>query len=398
MCDPVPCDSVPCDSGPGFGIYVHWPFCDSKCPYCDFNSHVSASIDHRRWHRAYALEIDWAARRIGTTRTDRPVVTSIFFGGGTPSLMPPEMTHGILAAIGAAFPVSGDVEITLEANPSSMEADRFRGFRDAGVNRVSVGVQSLNDGALSFLGRRHSAASARRAIEIAAKTFSRFSFDLIYALPRQTPAEWQNELNAALDYGGDHLSVYQLTIENGTPFFRTGVEPASEDNAATMFHMSNDTLDRAGLPAYETSNHARPGSECRHNMLYWRGGRHVGIGPGAHGRLRGADGLWSSHYRIHDPDRWLDSVDRHGHGTAKSTIIRPGERMEEVIMTGLRLRRGLSRADFALATGMTYEDALDPATLSMLTDGGFLILDDAGLRATPAGWPRLNAVIARLLA
>jgi putative oxygen-independent coproporphyrinogen III oxidase len=385
------------DAGPGFGIYVHWPFCESKCPYCDFNSHVADTIDHSGWRQAYEHEITWAAQGLGDAKADRPVVTSIFFGGGTPSLMPPETTASVLNAIRAVFPLSDNVEISLEANPSSTEIERFQGFRDAGVNRVSVGVQSLDDGTLAFLGRRHDAASARAAIECAQAIFPRYSFDMIYAHPDQTPEQWRRELGDAIDLSGEHISVYQLTIESGTPFARNGVPAAPEGEAETLFHITAEMLSEAGLPAYEISNHARPGAECRHNLLYWRGGGHVGIGPGAHGRLHSAGGDWQSHYRIHSPARWLDHVTEHGHGTAKTTPIPLEERIDEAILMGLRLRGGLTHSDFSGATGQTYEHALDPNNLQVLIDGGFLVLDDVGLRATDDGWLRLNAVIGRLL-
>jgi putative oxygen-independent coproporphyrinogen III oxidase len=384
-------------AGPGFGVYVHWPFCQSKCPYCDFNSHVSESIDHDAWVRAYAREIAWTANEL----PERPVVTSIFFGGGTPSLMPPETTAAVLDAIRAAYPVAGDVEITLEANPSSVEVGRFQGYREAGVNRVSIGVQSLDNQALKFLGRLHDVKSARAAIDCARSIFPRYSFDMIYAYPDHEPDQWRKQLSEAITLSGDHLSVYQLTIESGTPFARSGVPAAPEETAEALFHVTNDVLDSAGLPAYEISNHAKPGSECRHNMLYWRGGGHVGIGPGAHGRTRARtqdqDKQWTSHYRIHTPARWLDQVETQEHGTAKTSPIPTSERIDEAVLMGLRLRQGLSRDDFVRATGQTFEHALDADNLRVLTDGGFLVLDDQGLRATNDGWMRLNAVIAKLL-
>lgn len=385
------------NSPPGFGVYVHWPFCESKCPYCDFNSHVSESVDQTAWCDALVREIDWVANSLDETTARRPTVSSIFFGGGTPSLMPPKTTAAVLDAIHRAFPVHADVEITLEANPSSVETDRFQAYADAGVNRVSIGVQSLSDDTLKFLGRRHNAASALRAIESAAKVFARYSFDMIYAQPNQTPAQWERELTNAIALSGEHLSVYQLTIESGTPFSRNGVLAAPEGTAETLFHITADMLAEAGLPAYEISNHAKPGAECQHNLLYWRGGSHVGIGPGAHGRLMDANGHWQSHYRIHGPERWLAQVFEQGHGTAKTTPISTPERIDEAILMGLRLRTGLSRDDFTYATGQTYEQALNQDNLSVLVDGGFLILNDAGLRATDDGWLRLNAVIGRLL-
>src|SRR5581483_9580216 len=273
-----------------FAVYVHWPFCLSKCPYCDFNSHVRhGGIDEARFLRAYLAEIGhWAGLAPGRR------VTSVFFGGGTPSLMSPVTVGAILDAVARHWSVEADAEVTLEANPSSVEAGRFRGYRAAGVHRVSLGVQSFNDGELRFLGRLHNVAEARRAIELARAIFPRLSFDLIYARPGQTPDTWRAELGEALRLAADHLSLYQLTIEDGTPFaalYRAGkLKPPDEDASADLYAVTQEVCDRAGLPAYEISNHARPGAECRHNLVYWRYGEYAGIGPGAHGRLKLHDG------------------------------------------------------------------------------------------------------------
>ncbi|MBL8665802.1 MAG: coproporphyrinogen III oxidase, partial [Candidatus Odyssella sp.] len=269
---------------PGFALYVHWPFCLSKCPYCDFNSHVRERVEEARWQRAYLAELERAA-----AETPGRVVTSVFFGGGTPSLMPPETAAAILARIRALWPVAPDAEITLEANPGAAEAARFRAFRAAGVNRLSIGVQALDDAALKFLGRRHVAAEALAAVERAAGIFPRYSFDLIYARPGQSVAAWREELARALRFAGDHLSVYQLTIEPGTAFHtahaRGDFALPDEDTAADLYEATRDLLGAAGLAAYEISNHARPGGESRHNLAYWRYADYAGIGPGAHGRL-----------------------------------------------------------------------------------------------------------------
>lgn len=388
--DPKPANTP---GNPGFGVYVHWPFCESKCPYCDFNSHVAEAVDHARWRAAYDREIESAAAELGD---DPPTVTSIFFGGGTPSLAEPETIGGVIERLRRVLPTVPDLEITLEANPSSAEAGRFRAYADAGVNRLSLGVQSLDDDALRFLGRRHDRASALRAIEIAQATFARSSFDLIAARPGQTPGAWQAELDEALGLAADHLSIYQLTIESGTPFARDGVPPADEDTGAAIFELTRDRLETAGRPAYEISNHAKPGFECRHNMTYWRGGGYLGIGPGAHGRLK-LDGGWAAEHRIHGPSRWLDAVERLGHGRAKRRRLAAEERAHEAVMTGLRLTEGLCDADLQASTGLKLGDVVDDAGLGRLIASGMIERTDAGLAATRDGQLRLNGVIAMLL-
>jgi putative oxygen-independent coproporphyrinogen III oxidase len=334
----VPCHITSVD--PGFGLYVHWPFCASKCPYCDFNSHVRiAGVDEPRFAAAFAREITHMAA-LAPGRT----VTSIFLGGGTPSLMKPETVGGILDRIAAAWPIARDAEITLEANPSSVEAGRFAGYRAAGVNRVSLGVQAMNDGDLKSLGRLHSAAEARRAIDIAAATFERFSFDLIYARPAQTPDAWRAELSEALALVRDHLSLYQLTIEEGTPF--AGLHRAGKltvpdpDLADTLYEITQEQAEAAGIPAYEISNHARPGAESRHNLNYWRYGEYAGVGPGAHGRLV-VDGVRRSLATERQPEAWLDAVERGGHGLIESATLMPAEEADELLLMGLRLAEGI---------------------------------------------------------
>ncbi|MCB2102695.1 MAG: coproporphyrinogen III oxidase [Rhodobacterales bacterium] len=369
-------------------VYVHWPFCVSKCPYCDFNSHVAGAIDQGRWRATLLAELDTAARGLEGRR-----LTSLYFGGGTPSLMDPDTAGAVIAAARRLFPPAPDVEITLEANPTTVEADTFGAFAAAGVNRLSLGVQALDDGALKSLGRAHDLAQALAALARARQAVDRVTFDVIYARPGQTIAAWRDELSRALDLGTDHLSLYQLTVEPGTPFFRDGVAEADEDLAADLWDLTQEMTDRAGLPAYEISNHARPGRESRHNLTYWRGGDYLGIGPGAHGRRARPDGGATATHRIHDPGRWLAAVERDGHGTGKVLDLTPAERQEERVMTGLRTAEGLDAAGFRAVAS-----ALDPRALADLVDEGFLVRDDRGLRCTPAGRPRLNALLGRLLA
>ena len=380
----------------GFGVYIHWPFCASLCPYCDFNSHVRDSIDHRRWRTALLSELNHFA-----LETSARTVTSVFFGGGTPSLMAPETAAALIAAVGKRWHTVDDLEITLEANPNSAEAGRFRAFRDAGVNRLSIGVQSFRDQNLSFLGRRHSVAEAKDALKMGSDVFPRFSFDLIYGLAGQSPRDWSRELDEALEYaqslGAGHLSLYQLTIEPGTPFYREGVKAAGGDVGAGLYEITQEKLNEAGLPAYEISNHARPGSECRHNLNIWRGGAYAGIGPGAHGRLparRRTEAL----YQIHTPERWLAAVEQKGHGTAKRLALPRRARAEELLMTGLRLIEGVGRARFQSLTGRRIEDFIDKDGLERMTVGGFVEMDEAGLRATAKGRRCLNEVLRHLLA
>ncbi|MGH6989816.1 MAG: radical SAM family heme chaperone HemW [Stellaceae bacterium] len=376
-------------------LYIHWPFCKSKCPYCDFNSHVRAGIDEARWQAALLRELD---RGAGETR-GRPL-TSIFFGGGTPSLMAPATVAALLERAAAWWDFAPDIEITLEANPNSVEAARFRDLAAAGVNRLSLGIQALDDASLRFLGRGHDRAEALAAIDLARRHFGRFSFDLIYARPGQTPAAWGHELRAALRLAGEHLSLYQLTIEAGTAFAtrhaRGDFVLPDEDSAGALYELTQETLDAAGLPAYEISNHARPGQESRHNLTYWRYRDYLGLGPGAHGRLtRTGEKFALANHRA--PETWLAAVERDGHGLATRVSLDRRERIEEMTMMGLRLRDGIERADFHAETGKEFDAAFDRRTLDGLVAAGFLEFDAAGLRATAAGRQRLNAVLARLL-
>jgi putative oxygen-independent coproporphyrinogen III oxidase len=378
-----------------FAIYLHWPFCKSKCPYCDFNSHVRSGIDEASWRRALLAELDHYA-----AETNGRVVTSIFFGGGTPSLMAPETVAALLERIAQRWTLEPDVEITLEANPTSVEAGRFRAIREAGVNRVSLGVQSLDQAALGFLGRGHSVAEAIAAIELARQSFPRYSFDLIYARPGQDVAAWRRELDQALALAGDHLSLYQLTIEAGTAFAtahaRGDFELPEDDAAGALYELTQERLAAAGLPAYEISNHASPGGESRHNLVYWRYGDYLGIGPGAHGRLT-AGGTKFATRQLRAPETWLAAVETRGEGTQERLPVSASERLEEMLMMGLRLAEPIPRARFRREGGGEPESLLDADRLARLVDGGFLVLDESGLRATPAGRQRLNAVLAALL-
>ena len=380
----------------GFGLYVHWPFCVSKCPYCDFNSHVADAVDEAAWQRSLLAELDHYGFKTKGRRLD-----SVFFGGGTPSLMPPAIVAALLSRLTDYWTLSPDLEITLEANPSSVEAQKFADFRVAGVNRVSVGVQSFDDAALKFLGRAHSAEEAFRAITVAEQTFDRVSFDLIYALPGQTRAAWTAELAAALARGTDHLSLYQLTIEKGTPFYsahRNGMFDLPDDDlAADLYEITADMTQNAGMPAYEVSNYAETGQESRHNLVYWRGGDYIGIGPGAHGRLTLPDGRFRSE-QVPSPAGWLQAVAEVGHATRVFADILVAERADEMLMMGLRLTDGIDRALYAQILGVPLDDGLDLERVAALAAAGLIVADSRGLRATAAGMQRLNALIGAIAA
>ncbi len=378
------------------GVYVHWPFCKSKCPYCDFNSHVRDGVEQARWRKALLTELEHAAREAPGRR-----VETMFFGGGTPSLMEPETVGAIIARTRELWDSARDVEITLEANPTSVEAGRFAVLAEAGVNRVSLGVQALDPQALRFLGREHSTDEALGALDTARRHFARFSFDLIYARPGQTPEAWAEELERALGLAGEHLSLYQLTIERGTRFFTDYARGAftlpCEDEAAAMFELTQSRLAAAELPAYEISNHARPGAACRHNLIYWRYQDYVGIGPGAHGRFADGNAKRATR-RSSGPEAWLEAVERSGHGTAENSVVTGRDRVEEALMMGLRLAEGIDRATFVSVAGADPVEALGDAKLAPLVEGGFLEVDGTHLRATPAGRQRLNALLERLIA
>ena len=377
-----------------FGVYVHWPFCLSKCPYCDFNSHVRhGGVDEARFLRAYETEIAATAARA----PDRTVST-IFFGGGTPSLMQPSSVQRILDCIAERWSVAPDVEVTLEANPTSVEARRFRGFRTAGVNRVSLGVQSLDDAALKELGRLHSAQEALDAVAIARSIFDRYSFDLIYARPQQSRDAWATELKRAIAEAAEHLSLYQLTIEPDTPFF--GLHKAGklrvpdEDLARDLYDLTQAICADAGLPAYEVSNHAQPGAECRHNLVYWRGHDYAGVGPGAHGRLT-IDGRRVATETEKRPEAWLMRVETNGTGVTVSEKLTAGETADEYLLMGLRLAEGIDLDRYNALSGRT----LDPKRISILREEGAVeTTADGRLRVTQSGFPLLDAVVADLAA
>jgi putative oxygen-independent coproporphyrinogen III oxidase len=375
-------------------VYIHWPFCRSKCPYCDFNSHVRERVDTARWKQALLADLDHHAELVPGRE-----VGSIFFGGGTPSLMPPETVAALLERVRACWTVTPDIEVTLEANPNSAEAARFCSFAAAGVNRLSLGVQALDPAALRMLGRAHDRGEAIAAIEHARGAFPRFSFDLIYARPGQSLAAWRRELDEALTLAGDHLSLYQLTVEPGTAFAtleRRGelVVPAEEE-AAALFETTQDRLAGHDLPAYEISNHARPGAECRHNLAYWRYQDYVGIGPGAHGRLTIGDVKYATR-QARMPERWLTTVEKGGTGIEEMVPIDRDSAVEEMLMMGLRLTEGVARSRLERAAGREAE-ALFSGNLAPLVDGGFLTIDSDRLAATASGRQRLNAVLAALL-
>lgn len=382
-------------SAPGFGIYIHWPFCRSKCPYCDFNSHVQERIDHARWRAALLTELEHYARD-----TQGRTVTSIFFGGGTPSLMEPETVAALIARVCELWPVAGDAEITLEANPTSAEIGKFRAFRDGGVNRVSLGVQSLVADDLKFLGRQHDAAHALAAVQMAHDTFGRFSFDLIYARPGQTLEQWREELDRALAFAAGHISLYQLTIEPGTQFeqavARGDFRVLDEECAAELYEATVARLGAAGLADYEISNFARPGEESRHNLCYWRYGDYVGVGPGAHGRLT-IDGDKFATRQHRAPEAWLDLVEKNGHATRQRDPVPHSERLHELLMMGLRLKEGVPIARIEAESNQPFAQAIEQPRLQRLIDGGFLTLTGERVAATPAGRQRLDAVLAALV-
>jgi putative oxygen-independent coproporphyrinogen III oxidase len=379
---------------PAFGVYVHWPFCLSKCPYCDFNSHVRhAPVDEARFARAFEREIEATAARV-----PRREVSSIFLGGGTPSLMRPETVGAILEAIAKHWRVARDVEVTLEANPTSVEATRFAGYRGAGVNRVSLGVQALDDASLKALGRLHTAREALDAVHIARAAFERYSFDLIYARPDQTPRMWAAELKRAIAEAAEHLSLYQLTIEPETPFFglhaQGKLRTPDEATARELYDVTQEICAQHGLPAYEISNHARPGAECRHNLVYWRGEEYAGIGPGAHGRLD-IGGVRHAIATEKRPEAWLMRVESIGHGVTTDDELNSEERADEFLLMGLRLAEGIDPRRYQALSGR----ALDPSRIAQLCEQGAISVDDSGrLRVTSAGFPLLDAVVADLAA
>jgi putative oxygen-independent coproporphyrinogen III oxidase len=393
--DRAPATTAPSPAAEGgFGVYVHWPFCASKCPYCDFNSHVRhGGVDEPRFAAALVRELETAA-----DRTERRPPDSVFFGGGTPSLMSPATVGAVLDTVDRLWGLDAGAEVTLEANPTSVEAGRFAGYRSAGVNRVSLGVQALDDAALAALGRRHTAEEALRAVALAQSIFPRVSFDLIYARPGMTAAVWQAELEQALAIGTDHLSLYQLTIEEGTPFAALHaagkLHVPDDDTAADLYELTQALAEAAGMPAYEVSNHARPGQESRHNLVYWRGGAYAGVGPGAHGRLeRGGERRATAAER--NPEAWLAAVEAAGHGFAVDERVAEDERADELLLMGLRLSEGVDLSRHARHAGR----AIAPSRIAPLVADGLLAWTPAGrLAATPRGRMVLNTLIAALAA
>lgn len=379
-----------------FGVYIHWPYCKSKCPYCDFNSHVAESVEHEVWADAYVRELEhWHGLTAGQK------ATSIFFGGGTPSLMKPETVARVIEAVAARWGLSADCEITLEANPTSYETEKFKVFRDAGINRVSIGVQSLRADQLAFLGREHSPEQAVTAIKSASQLFDRFSFDLIYARPQQSLAEWRYELKDALALAGDHMSLYQLTIEQGTPFYtrhaRGEFQIPEQDLAADFYDVTWDVMDKEGLPAYEVSNHARSGAESRHNLVYWRYDDYVGVGPGAHGRYTRAGKKYA--VRAHRaPDIWLKQVNEKGDGLHPVEELSPRAQCQEALMMGGRLHEGVPYERLKKLWGDDLEGFIPAAKIRHLIQMGILEDDPQTLRTTLHGFKCLNAVLGFLLA
>jgi oxygen-independent coproporphyrinogen-3 oxidase len=387
--------SAPASSGEaGFAVYVHWPFCLAKCPYCDFNSHVrNAPIDETRFVNAFRAEI-----RHRAALAPGRVARSIFFGGGTPSLMRPQTVQAVIDAIAEVWTLAPDAEITLEANPTSVEAGRFRGYRAAGVNRLSIGVQALNDADLKALGRRHTVSEALAAVDVAAATFQRTSFDLIYARPGQSLAAWRAELTEALKRGSEHLSLYQLTIEPDTIFerlWKTGkLRLPDADLARALFDVTQEIAAAHGLPAYEVSNHARPGAESRHNLVYWRYGEYAGVGPGAHGRLATETGRRAQATEKH-PEMWLTQVEAEGHGLVENELLSQEEQGDEFLLMGLRLKEGVDPKRFEALSGRP----LDRRQIDTLALEGFVDEDESGrLRVTPLGAPLLDSIVADLAA
>ncbi|MFS4438407.1 radical SAM family heme chaperone HemW [Paracoccaceae bacterium GXU_MW_L88] len=371
----------------GLGVYIHWPFCAAKCPYCDFNSHVVSQVDQTRWLRAFQSEIQRMGRELREKR-----VETVFFGGGTPSLMAPETVHGILDEIRKTWATAPNIEITLEANPTSVEANRFRGYADAGVNRISMGIQAMNDADLKRLGRLHSVAEARTAFDTARKIFDRVSFDLIYARQDQTLDDWRKELREATAMAVDHFSLYQLTIEPGTRFgdlYKRGKLRGlpSPDLGADFYELTQEETERAGLPAYEISNHARPGAESRHNLIYWNYGDYIGLGPGAHGRFVSRETKWATETQL-APAVWLKDAER-DNGESLRQAVTAEEQFEETVMMGLRLTDGLPLEKL--------DDGLNQSNLRDLIDSGYLARTNTKLKATSKGRPVLNRLIEMLL-
>lgn len=378
------------EAGPPLALYVHWPFCVSKCPYCDFNSHVRASIDQPEWRNALLADLAHEAALLPGRR-----LSSIFFGGGTPSLMEPSTVEALIAAAREYWPVADDLEITLEANPNSAEAARFADLARAGVNRISLGLQSFSDEALAFLGRAHSAVEGLRALEAAQRAVDRVSFDLIYALPGDTEASWSANLDRAISLGTEHLSLYQLTIEPGTRFAtmvaKHDFEPLDGDTSANLFELTQDRTAAVGIPAYEISNHARSGAESRHNLAYWRYLDYAGVGPGAHGRRRGMRTV-----RHKKPENFLAAVRRNGHGLSEEELLTGEEAAHEALVMGLRLTEGIDPG--ALAHRLGVNAIVDDVAVDRLARHGLMERDGQRIRTTPAGRLLLDSILTEIAA
>ena len=376
-------------------VYIHWPFCKSKCPYCDFNSHVRDSVEQERWRTALIQELNYMA-----AHTQGRVVTSIFFGGGTPSLMPPGTAQALIERVHDLWKVADDIEITLEANPTSVETSTFKDFRSAGVNRASLGVQSLRPEALKFLGREHSNEEAIRAIESARSTFERYSFDLIYARPEQSLVDWEAELTLALQYVSGHMSLYQLTIEENTAFYHAyakgGFTMPDEAQSEALYRLTESMLTDKGLNAYEVSNYAKPGQESRHNLSYWKGNEYIGIGPGAHGRIN-VSGIRTATQTLKSPERWLENTEKNSQAIEVLQEISRQQEVEERVMMGLRLKNGINFDSFKKQTGYDLKEHLTPGRYELFIEKGLLVNNPERLQPTLAGRLVLNTLTAELL-
>ena len=376
-------------------IYIHWPFCLSLCPYCDFNSHLFDTLEHDVWLQAYKSEINHFAEKIKGR-----FVKSIFFGGGTPSLMQPNVVAAIIQKIADLAEISEKTEITLEANPTSYEAEKFKEFKAAGINRVSIGIQSFKEQSLKLLGRKHSADEAINAIKSAAKLFDRYYFDLIYAIPKQTLPQWKEEITYAMSLANGHISLYQLTIEKGTPFYRLfqngNLELPSNDVAASMYEWTNDYLEKHNYGRYEISNYATPGQECLHNLCYWNYDEYIGIGPGAHSRLHEKNNIQAV-MMIHKPSSWLQSVNQNGHGVQTHNNLTDQEAIEEVFMMGSRLASGISENKFEQITGKKFQDTLNQKTTTHYLEQGLVEIQNGYLKLTPKGLMLHNYLVPRML-
>lgn len=380
---------------PELAVYIHWPFCLSKCPYCDFNSHVREKIEQNRWKNALLRELEYMHSHMQDY-----TVTSIFFGGGTPSLMPPDNTHALIERTRQLWQVADNVEITLEANPTSVEAEKLTHFKEAGINRVSMGVQSLRDSELKFLGRGHSAKEAIGAIEILRKNFDRYSFDLIYARPNQTLNDWDAELSEALALAGGHLSLYQLTIEENTAFHHAyakgGFTLPDEELSEALYRLTEEKMLASSLIPYEISNYALTGQESRHNLSYWRGDSYIGVGAGAHGRIS-VDGKRIATQTLKSPERWLENVEKNGHAVEVWQEISREPEIEERVMMGLRLRDGINYQEFKIRTGYDLEQNINLVKRDLFIEKGLLADDKMSLKTTLSGRLLLNKLTAELL-